>query len=212
MSIPTSDKRKVGEIRPSQLLYNYGVGSVVELPNLSVMVMGLDDWPVEQGVTEISEPRLLKAVQYELGPQVAKLLTPPVSSESTGRHGQPLRRHGERRRPGRPVPPLAGLPLLPVAGPDPVGPLRAAARPLPQGQEPVRPPDLQEAGQAAHGGPGPVPRRLRARAPRRLPVGRVRPPGQDRLPVRAAALRTGGLGRGRRHSGPVRQVRVASGG
>ncbi|WP_406699441.1 DUF1998 domain-containing protein [Singulisphaera sp. Ch08] len=84
MSAPTSDKRKIGEIRPSQLLYNYGVGAVVELPNLSVMVMGLDDWPVEQGVTEISEPRLLKAVQFELGPQVAKLLTPPVSGESTG--------------------------------------------------------------------------------------------------------------------------------
>ena len=109
MSTPTPDRRKVGEIRPSQLLYNYGVGSVVELPNLSVMVMGLDDWPVEQGVTEISEPRLLKAVQFELGPQVAKLLTPPVSSESDRGHGQPLRRHGERRRPGRPVPPLAGL-------------------------------------------------------------------------------------------------------
>ena len=82
MSTAASDRRKVGEIRPSQLLYNYGVGSVVELPNLSVMVMGLDDWPIEQGVTEISEPRLLKAVQHELGPQVAKLLTPPVSSES----------------------------------------------------------------------------------------------------------------------------------
>lgn len=84
MSAPTSDKRKVGEIRPSQLLYNYGVGAVVELPNLSVMVMGIDDWPVDQGVTEVSEPRLLKAVQFELGQQVAKLLTPPVSGESTG--------------------------------------------------------------------------------------------------------------------------------
>ena len=84
MNAPNSDKRKVGEIRPSQLLYNYGVGSVVELPNLSVMVMGLDDWPVEQGVTEISEPRLLRAVQHELGPQVARLLTPPVSSDSAG--------------------------------------------------------------------------------------------------------------------------------
>jgi hypothetical protein len=83
MSTGPSDKRKVGEIRPSQLLYNYGVGAVVELPNLSVMVMGLDDWPVEQGVTEIGEPRLLKAVQSELGPQVARLLSPPVSSEST---------------------------------------------------------------------------------------------------------------------------------
>ncbi len=54
------------------------------MPNLSVMVMGLDDWPIEQGTTEPSEPRLLKAVQLELGSQVAKLLTPPVMSESTG--------------------------------------------------------------------------------------------------------------------------------
>ena len=84
MSTPTTDRRKIGEIRPSQLLYNYGVGSVVELPNLSVMVMGLDDWPVEQGVTEIAEPRLLRAVQSELGPQVARLLTPPVSSDTAG--------------------------------------------------------------------------------------------------------------------------------
>jgi hypothetical protein len=82
MSATPTDRLKVGEIRPSQLLWNYGVGSVVELPNLSVMVMGLDDWPIGEGVTEISEPRLLKAVQHELGSQVAKLLTPPVSNES----------------------------------------------------------------------------------------------------------------------------------
>jgi hypothetical protein len=49
MSTASSDKRKVGDIRPSQLLYTYGVGAMVELPNLSVMVMGLDDWPIEQG-------------------------------------------------------------------------------------------------------------------------------------------------------------------
>lgn len=46
----SSDRRKIGDIRPSQLLYTYGVGSIVELPNLSVMVMGLEDWPVEQGM------------------------------------------------------------------------------------------------------------------------------------------------------------------
>ena len=61
---PTAtERRKIGDIRPSQLLFTFGVGAIVELPNLSVMVMGLDDWPVEQGVSEISEPRLLKAVQ-----------------------------------------------------------------------------------------------------------------------------------------------------
>ena len=90
MSTSTSDRRKIGEIRPSQLLYNFGVGSVVELPSLSVMVMGLEDWPIEQGVTEIGEPRLLRAVQYELGQQVAKLLTPPLTSESTGIAGSPF--------------------------------------------------------------------------------------------------------------------------
>src|SRR5262249_39756864 len=90
MNNAATDKRKVGEIRPSQLLFTYGVGAIVELPNLSVMVMGLDDWPIEQGASEISEPRLLKAVQQELGRQVAKLLTPPVTSESTGYQASPF--------------------------------------------------------------------------------------------------------------------------
>jgi hypothetical protein len=77
-----SPKRKVGDLRPSQLLFTFGVGSVVELPNLSVMVMGLDDWPAEYS-GKVSEERLLKAVQGELGAQVEKLLTPPVTTEST---------------------------------------------------------------------------------------------------------------------------------
>ena len=38
-------KSEVGELRPSQVLTTFGIGSLVDLPNLSVMVMGLDDWP-----------------------------------------------------------------------------------------------------------------------------------------------------------------------
>ena len=68
----------------------FGVGSIVELPNLSVMVMGLDDWPIEQGVSEVSEARLLKAVQAALGSQVARLLTPPVANESTSFPASPF--------------------------------------------------------------------------------------------------------------------------
>jgi hypothetical protein len=90
MSHTFSEKRKVGDLRPSQLLYTFGVGAIVELPNLSVMVMGLDDWPIEQGSSEIVEPRLLRAVQHELGQQVAKLLTPPVTPESTGYQASPF--------------------------------------------------------------------------------------------------------------------------
>src|SRR5437870_13852029 len=85
----TTEKRKVGDLRPSQLLYTFGVGAIVELPNLSVMVMGLSDWPIEQGAGEIVEPRLLQAVQHELAPQVAKLLTPPVTPESSGYQASP---------------------------------------------------------------------------------------------------------------------------
>ena len=90
MSGHVSEKRKIGDLRPSQLLYTFGVGAIVELPNLSVMVMGLDDWPVEQGSSEIPEPRLLRAVQRELGRQVAKLLTPPMTPESTGFQANPF--------------------------------------------------------------------------------------------------------------------------
>ncbi len=78
-------KPKVGDLRPSQLLYTYGVGAIVDLPNLSVMVMGLEDWPADPGLTaEIVEDRLLAAVQWKLGRQVKKLLSPPVTPESSG--------------------------------------------------------------------------------------------------------------------------------
>lgn len=36
---------KVGELRPSQPLTTFGIGAIIDLPNLSVMVMGLEDWP-----------------------------------------------------------------------------------------------------------------------------------------------------------------------
>ncbi len=83
MSDGTPPRRNIGELQPSHLLQAFGVGAIVELPNLSVMVMGLDDWP-EPHCREISEPRLLTAIQGELGPQVAKLLAPPVAPDSEG--------------------------------------------------------------------------------------------------------------------------------
>lgn len=79
-------KIRVGEIRPSQLLRNFGVGAVVDLPNLSVMVMGLDDWEAHyQRPQEIGEERLRRAVQQWLGAQVAQLRTPPVAMDGEDR-------------------------------------------------------------------------------------------------------------------------------
>ena len=52
------------EIRLSQLIQTFGPGSIVDLPEASVMIMGLDSWPIahgNQGMRQIFEPRL---VQY----------------------------------------------------------------------------------------------------------------------------------------------------
>lgn len=71
---------KVGELRPSQLLFTFGVGATVELPYLSVLVMGTDDWNPAYS-QELHEPRLLAAVQKQLGKSVKRMLTPPRADE-----------------------------------------------------------------------------------------------------------------------------------
>ena len=76
-------KSEVGDLRPSQVLMTFGIGSIVDLPNLSVMVMGLDDWRTDHA-TEIGEERLLRSVQEALGGQVKRLMTPPRPPESIG--------------------------------------------------------------------------------------------------------------------------------
>jgi len=35
---------ELGELRPSQLMFTFGVGALVDLPNMSAIVLGLDDW------------------------------------------------------------------------------------------------------------------------------------------------------------------------
>ncbi len=82
-TVTTEKRTRVGELRPSQLLLSFGVGATVDLPNLSVMVMGLDDWPIAHA-TPIAEQRLLAAVQKELGSQVTRFLSPPPASEEHG--------------------------------------------------------------------------------------------------------------------------------
>ena len=75
---PKDSKRcKVGELRPSQALTTFGIGSIIDLPNLSVMVMGLEDWPLKDTV-EIGEQRLLASVKEVLGQQVKSLRSAPV--------------------------------------------------------------------------------------------------------------------------------------
>jgi hypothetical protein len=71
---------ELGEIRPSQLIFTFGVGSLIDLPNMSALVMGLDDWDTRY-CREIEETRLIGAIQKRLGAQVAHLYLPPIKLE-----------------------------------------------------------------------------------------------------------------------------------
>src|SRR5450759_4470278 len=88
---------ELGELRPSQLIFTFGVGSLVDLPNMSAMVMGLDDWDTRY-CKELEEDRLIAAVQKRLGPQMTKLYLPPIKLDSADRD---------------PAAPAIGVPVVP---------------------------------------------------------------------------------------------------
>ncbi len=72
----SGEKTPVGEVRPSQLLWTYGPGALIDLPNLSVVTLGTESWEVGR-CQPIEEARLLAAVRKELGQQVQSLRMPP---------------------------------------------------------------------------------------------------------------------------------------
>lgn len=82
MSGPPATERhvsRVGSVRPSDLLFSAGIGSLVDLPRLSVVVRGLEYWDHHgSDVRHISEPRLLERVRQVVGPQVRELRPPPL--------------------------------------------------------------------------------------------------------------------------------------
>lgn len=83
MSTTKQRSNRVGAVRPSQLMYAYGVGALVDLPNLSVIVAGLEDWERQiQHQPQILEPRLLGAVRAALGSQVQELRGAPWTEET----------------------------------------------------------------------------------------------------------------------------------
>lgn len=88
---------ELGEIRPSQLIFTFGVGALLDLPNLSVLLMGLDDWDTRFG-KEIMEERLLAALQHRLGRQLTQLYLPPVELDELSKD---------------PATPAIGVPVVP---------------------------------------------------------------------------------------------------
>jgi hypothetical protein len=74
----TLNKTLVGEVRPSQLLWTYGPGALIDLPSLSVLTSGIDHWEKDR-CQPVQEARLLAAVRKVLGPQVENLRMPPFT-------------------------------------------------------------------------------------------------------------------------------------
>ncbi|HEX6497678.1 MAG TPA: DUF1998 domain-containing protein [Micromonosporaceae bacterium] len=86
--------RRVGAVRPSHLMFTAGIGALVDLPNFSVLIRGLDDWDYG-GIPDwepIAEPRLLAEVKKFGYPKVKELRPAPwldgVDKEPNGPAGK----------------------------------------------------------------------------------------------------------------------------
>lgn len=85
-----NDLHPVGTLRPSQLLWSFGPGAIVDLPRLSVIVMGLDRWNDRSGADPVNEERLLWAVRRHhsgLARNVDRLLVQRVPSNASTGYG-----------------------------------------------------------------------------------------------------------------------------
>lgn len=90
MSQPNRHSVRVGASRPNQLLHTFGVGAVADMPNLSVITLGLDFWDYSgaRGGYRVEEQRLLAALRLRLGSQVSELRLPPyLPEDSSGQLG-----------------------------------------------------------------------------------------------------------------------------
>ena len=79
-------KTPVGEVRPSQLLWTYGPGALIDLPNLSVVTMGIDRWELGR-CQPIQEARLLTNSQSTVprwSPDGRQIAFSPVRSYDGG--------------------------------------------------------------------------------------------------------------------------------
>ena len=74
--------RRVGGVRPSQMIHTYGPGAVVDLPQLSVVLSGTDLWDINH-TERVLEPRLIGAVRAVPGCHlVTEFRTPPWEEET----------------------------------------------------------------------------------------------------------------------------------
>jgi hypothetical protein len=76
---PRPNARPHGQLRRSQVVTTFGPGSLLDLPNHSVLVGGLDDWA---GLgDEVHEPRLVDKLKRLLDLPALRLFSPPPDAD-----------------------------------------------------------------------------------------------------------------------------------
>src|SRR5438309_3140564 len=71
--------RPPGQIRQSQVITTFGPGAMLDLPNHSVLIGGLEYWNGQS--EEIPEPRLTAKLRTLLGVPASQLMAPPPDQE-----------------------------------------------------------------------------------------------------------------------------------
>lgn len=77
-----AERKKIGEMRPSQLITTFGPGAIVDLPNISAIVAGIDFWDRKRCIP-ITEPRLQAKLRLK------QILTPPLPPERSSSRSLP---------------------------------------------------------------------------------------------------------------------------
>ncbi|SRR6266567_4180547 len=70
------------QLRSSQIITTFGPGAMVDLPDASVIIAGLDQWHYDQSIIPtVEEPRLLAKLRTISGVNTLTLRTPPPASD-----------------------------------------------------------------------------------------------------------------------------------
>ncbi len=77
-------RKPAGEIRLSQIISTYGPGSMVDLPDKSVIIGGLNHWRFGDSQKRIYEERLEQEVSKALGVPGITLYEPPANNQELG--------------------------------------------------------------------------------------------------------------------------------
>lgn len=77
-------KKAHGQIRRSQVITTYGPGALIDLPNHSAIVGGLEGWPKTADLEEIVEPRLAMKIRNFTKVPSPKLFAPPPDEAAPG--------------------------------------------------------------------------------------------------------------------------------